>query len=144
MKWLATLLLIALMNIAIFGVAVFQHGANHDMNAPKNDCTAAAITNTKCPDAKDSLGIAIHHMNALQTFSQGFVSTGITLSVALLVLILSAGLGLVFTKILDLLRNLILQRQRFRFSQNYIPPRQHKLMRWLSLFELSPAYSGSA
>lgn len=144
MKWIATLVLIALMNIAIFGVAVVQHGANHDMNAPKSDCVAATITNTKCPDTKDSLGIAVHHMNAFQVFSQGLVSSGVTTSLILLVIALSAALGLVFVKILDLLRNLALQHQRFRYSRDYTPPRQHKLIRWLSLFELSPAYAGSA
>lgn len=144
MKWLATLVLIALMNIAIFGVVMFQHGSSHDMNAPKNDCVAATVTNTKCPDAEDSLGMAVHHINGLQTFSQGILSTGLTPLLAALILMLSAVLVFVFVKMADVLRNLLSRYQRYRFSKDYLPPRQYKLIRWLSLFELSPAQVGSA
>ncbi len=144
MKWLATLVLIALMNIAIFGVAVFQHGSSHDMNAPKNDCVAATITNTKCPDAKDTLGMAVHHMNGLQTLSQGLLSTGLTPLLAVLILMLLAALAFVSVKIVDLLQDFLPRHQRFRFSREYLPPTQHKLIHWLSLFELSPVRVGSA
>jgi hypothetical protein len=140
MKWISTLVLIALMNIAIFGVAVFQHGSSHDMNATKNDCVAATVTNTKCPDAKDSLGMVVHHISGLQTFSQGILSTGLTPLLAALILMLSAVLAFVFVKIADLLRNLLTRYQRYRFPRDYLPPGQYKLIRWLSLFENSPSW----
>jgi len=136
MKYLVLLFFISFIGIAIFGFALFDMGPNYSDN-----CIASAIDGKTC--STNITDMAIHHISSFQTFTTALISPTIGWSLLLAFLffilfsififyknILHLKLAYLFLRLKDLAFNFFFERQ--------------KIISWLSLFELSPAFSVSA
>ncbi len=134
MKYLASLLLItSFVGVAILGLVLFDMGPNHSGTG----CVVSAIDKTTCPTS--IMGMTLRHISILQTLTATVVLSGSNWLLLLATLLLiSVSILLLYTNLLfpklkflrERLRDLIL---RSLFSKQ-------KILSWLSLFELSPAF----
>ncbi len=129
-RFLPILIILSFIGIAAFGASFFDMGMGHS-----GGCVATAIDGRACPT--DIMGIAVHHVSALQTLLTAVPpSSGWILLLASLILA-SVGIFLLYKDLL--LPKLELLPQRLRdLSFNHLRSQQ-KIISWLSLFELSPA-----
>jgi len=122
-------LAISLLFIAVFGLTALDHSMSHQ----QSDCVVSIMTSAPCPT--NLMSIVRHHLSAIQSFFNVTISTFI-FSVILLIAVSMLALTYLF-KFLFLRSQFITQRSRdyrFRFNLG-----KHKLISWLSLFELSPS-----
>lgn len=134
MKYLASLLLMmSFVGVAVWGSVLFNMGPDH-LGA---GCVVSVIDKTTCPTS--IVGMTLRHISILQTLTTTVVLSGSNWLLLLATLLLiSVSILLFYTNLLfpklkflrERLRDLIL---RSLFSKQ-------KILSWLSLFELSPAF----
>jgi len=130
MKITTSLFLTAsLLFIVAFGLTALDHSMSHR----QSDCVVSIMTSTPCPT--NLMSTLTHHFSAIQSLFNVTISTFV-FSVILLIAISIIGLAYFF-KFLFLYSQFITERYRdyrFRFNLG-----KHRLISWLSLFELSPS-----
>ena len=126
------LLIISFLGIAIWGSMLFDMGPNHT-----GGCIAYAVDGTACPT--NTAGFATHHITALQTFARALAPLVPNWLVLLMSLFLVSVFLFIFYKTLLYPKPaLLLQRLRnLALKSSYS---QTKIISWLSLFEISPAF----
>lgn len=134
MKYFVSLLLImSFVGIGIFGFALFDMGSNH----LSTGCVAPAIDGTVCPTS--IVGMTLHHISALQTLTTTAVSSGSNWLLLLATLLLISVSIFLFYKNL-LFPKLKFLREHLRDLILLALSSKQKIISWLSLFELSPAF----
>ncbi|MBU6431055.1 MAG: hypothetical protein KGJ58_02610 [Patescibacteria group bacterium] len=137
MKFLATILLMGFMGMALFGLI----GMTHQMSGHSgSDCLASFVVgNIICPDGNDSFSYAFYHIQAYQFFGNAFISSFAAISA---VIALAFVLAFIFIEIDN---RLVLKSQIFylkkRFSEiiDSLISSRGNFIRWLSLLENSPS-----
>jgi len=133
MKYITLSLLIGFVAIGTFGFGFM----NHDEGHITSNCIASVIDKVTC--LQSDLAVALHHINAYQTFSQATPSS-FYISLALILGLFVV--GYIFLKNL-LSKNLLTPSpQLLRHKQNEPELYLHqsrKIIKWLSLFESSPS-----
>lgn len=127
-------LILSFLGIALFGFAFFDM----DMSpSHMGGCVASAIDGTVCPiNVADA---AAHHLSAWQSFTSTLVSPISGWSSLIVVLLLVAVSVFLFHKYL-LYSGPQFVRQRLRDLTLDSLFSKQKIVSWLSLFELSPAF----
>lgn len=141
MKYLTTLALSILLSMAVFGPVLFEHVSSHEM-ASRSDCLASTVSSVNCPESKDTVSMALHHLDALNVLTEGLAPVGTASDLLLLSLLMVA---LVYVLAKFLMPTLDVERvfQRFKIARVFVPSSEIRISRWLSLLVLSPSRVGS-
>lgn len=134
MKYIALFLLIGFITISVFSFGIMNHDENHGIG----NCVASLIDKVVCPQI--GLATVLHHLNFYQIFSETFLSSPVSVYMAMF-LILFGAIFFLPKKSLDK-KNLMLLFQYSQYEKNkqelfLHEPRQ--ITAWLSLFENSPS-----
>ena len=129
----ATLFMVGLLGIAVFGVFSMSRGSEHGHSG----CIAATAQGVDCPQEKGALSLVIFHLGAFRSFSTAIVGNGL------------GGMPLLF--LLFLLAVSVRSAREFPYAAlrlqpffayqcvAYPLPLRQRLTRWLSLHEHSPS-----
>ncbi|MBI2097599.1 MAG: hypothetical protein HYT46_01545 [Candidatus Vogelbacteria bacterium] len=132
--FLATILLIGFVSLAVFGFAEMTMSNGHS-NLTHKTCLASAVQNTDCPNEFGNFGSAFFHIAAFKFFST------LTLETMLWLLAILALVATIFRRRALTSRQLQLSISNFQsLISNLSPLTSHLqlLRRWLALKELSP------
>lgn len=134
MKYVATLIFISFLGLAMFSIPAL----NHRMDNSMGNCIGSKVDNTPCPT--NLVAAAAHHISVYQAIFNSFIPSNSS-SVAFLASLLFA-LAFVFWSAKDLLSEstqLKFLHHRLRDFELVVHKARQRFISWLSLFELSPA-----
>jgi len=143
MKYLfSSLIVTSYIALGVFGVFGMHTQANMNMTEhemPASNCIGATVNGVDCPKQADPIDYAAFHIDAFRGFSSA--TFGENIMAALLLLFSSLiSIGLLFFD-RGILRLPQPATHAYRLKENFSPPQQIKLNRWLALHENSPAIS---
>lgn len=139
MKYFGSLLLIAFISLAVFGVFGMHTQANmQGHNMPASNCVGAAVNGADCPQQADPIDYLTFHLDAFKFFSSAISGESVMGMLLLFAALLLVGLAF-FSPYL--FRPLQLAFYKYRFRDSFSPPQQQQLIRWLALHEKSPTLS---
>ena len=136
-KYLATILLIGFVGVALFGLAWMPHQMS---DHPGSDCLASFVVGKSlCPDGNNSFSYAFYHFQAYE-----FFSSAIIVSVAAVLAIIAFAFILTFAlknfDPLSVSRNQIIYiKKRLIEIADSLHSNLKNFIRWLSLLENSPS-----
>ncbi len=125
-------LVLGFVGVAVFGFVSFDMGPNHS-----GGCIASVIDGVACP--ANAGGIVAHHLSVWQSFMTTWVAPipGWFLLVAFLFLISIS--FFLFRRYVRYPKPMFVLRRLRDLARNSLHS-QRKIISWLSLFELSPAF----
>ena len=133
MKYIAILLLIGFVGLAVFGV----FGTHTGVQGHDGGCIAATVQGTDCPKLNSLLEYLAFHLDAYKSFSLATLGES-AMSVLLLVFasLLFTGLAFFYPHLFNPPQPVFF---RYRFRYSFLSPQRQQLTRWLALHENSPA-----
>ncbi|MFA6270421.1 MAG: hypothetical protein WC657_04410 [Candidatus Paceibacterota bacterium] len=134
MKYIATLIFISFLGLAVFSTMAL----NHRMNDSVDNCIGSKVDNTPCPT--NLVAAAAHHISVYQAIFNTFIPS-VSNSLVLLTLLLLA-LAFISWSAKDLISEtsqLKFLHQRLRDFELVRHKARQRFVSWLSLFELSPS-----
>ena len=130
--YLSLSLIIVFIGLSVFGFLAF----NHDMANENGGCFASNISGTVCP--LDVINFVLHHVLALQIFSQALLSSSFDLLISLIIISFLLPLWLWWRHHLLPPPHQFTSSRKRNFGVNF-RLNQLKFIHWLALFEQSPA-----
>src|SRR3989344_1206975 len=135
--FLATILLVGFVSLAVFGFAEMAMSNEHG-NLTHRTCLASAVQNAACPKEIGDWGTAFFHIAAFKFFSTFTLET--TTSLAILLALITVALLLIrflerHLALIPIPINSYQQSTRTKFNPT---SNIQLLLRWLALKELSP------
>jgi len=122
-------LIISFLLIAILGLAVLDHGMDHQ----RSDCAVSVMSSAPCPTSIRN--ITEHHISAIRSLLSVPLSTSVFL---VIILFVTSLISLIFSAKFLLLHDVFFIRkfQKYQLVFNLVKLR---LLSWLALYELSPS-----
>ena len=132
MKYIATLIFISFLGLAVFSTVTL----NHRMDNSVDNCIGSQVDNTPCPT--NLVAATIHHMSVYQALFNTTIPS-------INPLVLLALLTLIIVSILSSAKNLAdfklkFLYQKLRDFELIIHRARQKFVSWLSLLENSPSF----
>lgn len=125
MKLTATIVVLGLLTVSLFGFAVMNHGAMGCGSA------VAGMNDGDCP--LSLISMALHHISAYTNFSE------VTVASATILLLSIMAIAFIFKQYLFAGQKLAMSRLFIQNRENSSVTERQKISHWLSLFENSPS-----
>lgn len=136
LRIIPTLLILVLGAIGVFGfwsLGSLNHGEHHV-------CPISMVSGGNCPPVNNTLALAIHHISGLQDFTQGIVSSNLSLFILFTLLLVT--FLLVFIKPSDqILSHQPFSYQKYRRAEEFSFKSNRQFLRWLALHEKRDPYA---
>ncbi|MEK7635206.1 MAG: hypothetical protein AAB446_02125 [Patescibacteria group bacterium] len=135
MKYIATLIFISFLGLAIFSTMAL----NHNMKDSVDNCIGSKIDNTPCPT--NLLAATIHHISVYQAIFNTFIPSANNSAVFLALLLFA--LAFISWSAKDLISEsaqLKFLHQRLKDFELVIHKARQRFVSWLSLLEHSPSF----
>lgn len=132
MKYIALLIFISFMGLAVFSIPVFNHRMDNSMDS----CIGSKVDNTPCPT--NLVAATIHHISVYQALFN-------TLAPSINPLVLLALLALAIVSLVSSVKDIVglklkFLHQRLRDFELIIHKTRQRFVSWLSLLENSPSF----
>lgn len=140
MKYVALLIFISFLGLAVFSVLAFDHKMDSSMNSAMDRCIGSRVDNIPCPT--NLVAAVTHHISVYQAIFNTFIPSAAN-SIIFLTLLLFT-LVFTFLSAKDFLNRGVQPKFLYHRLGNFeliIHKARQKFVSWLSLFENSPSIS---
>ncbi|MBM2818010.1 MAG: hypothetical protein HW401_600 [Parcubacteria group bacterium] len=137
MKYLATILLIGFVGVALFGFVWMPHQMSDHVGS---DCIASLVVGKSlCPDGNNSFSYAFYHFQAYEFFSNAvIVSVAAVLAIIAFAFILTSVLKNFDPRSVSKNQIICIKKRLFEINDS-LHSNLKNFIRWLSLLENSPS-----